>query len=63
MSINYIIIIVYGNIDMIAKYMPNLKKVSGFEDKSIFKNSYARNDYFLIAENEVCALELCFWTF
>jgi hypothetical protein len=36
MSINYIIIIVYGNIDMIAKYMPNLKKVSGFEDKSIF---------------------------
>jgi hypothetical protein len=37
MSINYIIIIVYGNINMIAKYMPNLKKVSGFEDKSIFK--------------------------
>ena len=36
MSINYIIIIVYENIDMIAKYMPNLKKVSGFEDKSIF---------------------------
>lgn len=48
---------------MIAKYMPNLKKVSGFEDKSIFKYSYAMNDYFLIAENEVCALELCFWTF
>ena len=36
MSINYIIIIVYGNVNMIAKYMPNLKKVSGFEDKSIF---------------------------
>ena len=51
------------NNNMIAKYMPNLKKVSGFEDKSIFKYSYAMNDYFLIAENEVCALELCFWTF
>ena len=63
MSINYIIIIVYGNIDMIAKYMPNLKKVSGFEDKSIFKYSYAMNDYFLIVENEMCTLELCFWTF
>jgi len=25
------------NNNMIAKYMPNLKKVSGFEDKSIFK--------------------------
>jgi len=24
------------NNNMIAKYMPNLKKVSGFEDKSIF---------------------------
>jgi len=36
MSINYITVIVYGNINMIAKYMPNLKKVSGFEDKSIF---------------------------
>ncbi len=43
MSINYIIIIVYGNIDMIAKYMPNLKKVSGFEDKSFFKYSYTMN--------------------
>jgi hypothetical protein len=63
MSINYIIIIVYGNINMIAKYMPNLKKVSEFEDKSIFKYSYAMNDYFLIAENEMRALELCFWTF
>jgi len=30
MSINYIIIIVYGNVNMIAKYMPNLKKMSGF---------------------------------
>ncbi len=48
---------------MIAKYMPNLKKVSEFEDKSIFKYSYAMNDYFLIAENEMRALELCFWTF
>jgi len=38
MSINYIIIIVYENINMIAKYMPNLKKMSGFEDKSIFKS-------------------------
>ncbi len=34
------IIIVYGNIDMIAKYMPNLKKVSGFEDESIFKSVF-----------------------
>ena len=63
MSINYIIIIVYGNVNMIAKYMPNLKKVSGFEDESIFKCSYAMNDYFLSAENEMRALELCFWTF
>jgi len=38
MSIYYIIIIVHGNVNMIAKYMPNLKKVSGFEDKSIFKS-------------------------
>jgi len=35
MSINYIIIIVYGNVNMIAKYMPNLKKVSGFGYASI----------------------------
>ena len=38
MSINYIIIIVYGNIDMIAKYVPNLKKVSGFGYVSIPKS-------------------------
>ncbi len=38
MSTNYMIIIVYGNINIIAKYMPNLKKVSEFEDKSIFKS-------------------------
>ncbi len=63
MSINYIVIIVYEDINMIAKYMPNLKKVSEFEDKSIFKYSYPMNDYFLIAENEMRALELCFWTF
>ncbi len=63
MSINYIIIIVYGNSNMIAKYMPNLKKVSEFEDKSIFKYSYAMNGYFLIVENEMHDLELCFWTF
>ncbi len=37
MSISYIIIIVYGNINMIAKYMPNLKKMSEIEDKSTFK--------------------------
>ncbi len=63
MSINYIIIIVYRNNNMIAKYMPNLKKVREIEDKSTFKYSYAMNDCFLIAENEMRALELCFWTF
>ena len=44
MSTNYMIIIIYGYINMIAKYMPNLKKVSGFEDKSIFKYSSAMMD-------------------
>jgi len=38
MSINNIIIIAYGNIDMIAKYMPNLKEVSGFGYASIPKS-------------------------
>ena len=38
MSINYIIIIVHGNIDMIAKYMPNLKKVSRFGYASLSKS-------------------------
>ena len=43
--------------------MPNLKKMSEIEDKSTFKYSYAMNDCFLIGENEMRALELCFWTF
>jgi hypothetical protein len=59
MSINYIIIMVYGNINMIAKYMPNLKKVSEFEDKSIPK--YPRDQALAVGRESF--LPLVIWSF